>query len=490
MRIALVNPPPHQVVDQYDVPDFTRLGLVCLASQLRREEAGCVVEIVDAKFERLSCAQIASRLRAFRPDLVGLTAFTNEIKPAARVARDVKGLSPSIVTVIGGVHVSTLPSETMVEFPDFDVGVVGEGERTFVDLVRALARGASFDSVPGLALLRDGHTVLTAERERIEDMDAIAPPDWGLVPAAQRYLVMTQRGCPYRCTFCANPNGRVVRARSVESVVEEMSYLVERFQPREIIMCDEIFTLDGERTHRLLDAMIAADLGRRVRWWAQTHVNTVDRALFAKMKAAGCHMCGLGIETGDPEVMRRMRKGISIERVVAAREAAASVGLPVESLMIIGHPHETWETAMRTIDFAVALNPDRPIFGVMVPYPGTHVAELARRGEGGYRLISTDWNDYNKQIGHAMEFEGLSRRQLESLQMWGYLKVFLANRRHRDLARFAWSYRSEGWAVVKKVLLGRNPPAFDEGARREPERPSPYFAGARVAKRRVPVVAA
>lgn len=461
MRVLLVNPPPHQVVDQYDQPDFTRLGLAYLAGQLRRAEPDCTIAIVDAKFERLTYADVAARVRAFRPDVVGLTAFTNEIIPAARVAADVKALSSEIFTVVGGVHVSTLPRETVTEFPEFDVGVVGEGEDTFVELARALAGGRPLDDVPGLAFLRQGLPVVTPERPRIDDQDGIAMPAWDLLPRASRYLVMTQRGCPYRCTFCANPNGRVVRARSPENVVHELLYLADRYRPREIIVCDEIFTVDRERTHLLLDAMIEAGIGRRLRWWAQTHVNSVDREIFAKMKAAGCHMCGLGIETGDPAIMRHMRKGITMSRVVEARRAAASVGLSVESLMIIGHPNETWETAMRTIDFAVALNPDRPIFGVMVPYPGTHVAELARRGEGGYRLISRDWNDYNKQIGHALEFEGLSRRQLETLQMWAYLKVFLANRRHADLARFAWQYRSEGWAVVKKVMLGRRPRAFD-----------------------------
>lgn len=461
MRVLLINPPPYQVVDQYDQPDFTRLGLACLAAQLRRADPGCAIAILDAKFERLSYAQVSARVRAFRPDVVGLTAFTNEIKQAARVAADVKALSPRIATVIGGVHVSTLPRETMVEFSEFDVGVVGEGEHTFVELVACIAESRPLDDVRGLVFRRHGMPVVTRERPLIDDQDSLAQPAWDLLPPASRYLVMTQRGCPYRCTFCANPNGRVVRARSPENVVQELLWLADHYQPREIIVCDEIFTIDRERTHRLLDAMIAAGIGRRLRWWAQTHVNSVDREIFAKMKAAGCHMCGLGIETGDPDIMRRMRKGITMSRVVEARRAAASVGLPVESLMIIGHPDETWDTAMRTIDFAVALNPDRPIFGVMVPYPGTHVAELASRGEGGYRLISRDWNDYNKQIGHALEFEGLSRRHLETLQMWAYVKVFLANRRHADLARFAWKYRSEGWAVVKKLVLGRGPRAFD-----------------------------
>jgi radical SAM superfamily enzyme YgiQ (UPF0313 family) len=275
----------------------------------------------------------------------------------------------------------------------------------------------------------------------------------------------------------------VVRKRSVERVMEELRYLTSRFSPRELYVCDEIFTSEPERTHALLDAMIAARIGDRLRWSAQTHVNLVDREIFRKMKAAGCFIVGLGIETGDPEIMRKMRKGITLQRVIEARRAARSVGLAVESLMIIGHPNETWQSAMRTIDFAAELDPERPIFGVMVPYPGTHVAELARRGEGGYRLRSRDWNDYNKQIGDALEFENLSRGDLEALQMLAYLQVFVKNNRWADLARFVWEYRSEGWAVVDKLLLGRKPPPVEE-FEDEPARVSPYFEGVRTSPRR------
>jgi radical SAM superfamily enzyme YgiQ (UPF0313 family) len=483
VRVLLVNPPPFQRVDRYDTPDFVRLGLASLAAQLRHDRA-CDVRIVDAKFERLTYAQVIARVRDLRPDVVGLTAFTNEIKPAARVARMVKTLSPSIVTVIGGAHVTALPRETLVEFPEFDVGVVGEGERTFRELVLTkAASGGRLGTVAGLVHREDGEPALSEERERILDQDEIPIPAWDLLPASPRYLFMTQRGCPFRCTFCANPNGRVVRKRSVARVMEELDYLIARFSPRELYVCDEVFTSEPERTHALLDAMIAARVGQRLRWSAQTHVNLVDREIFRKMKAAGCFIVGLGIETGDPEIMRKMRKGITQQRVIEARRAARSVGLAVESLMIIGHPDETWQSAMRTIDFAAQLDPERPIFGVMVPYPGTHVAELARRGEGGYRLLSTDWNDYNKQIGHAMEFENLSRRDLEALQLLAYLQVFVKNGRWADLARFVWEYRSEGWAVVDKLFLGRRPPpveAFDD----EPARASPYFEGVQARPRR------
>jgi anaerobic magnesium-protoporphyrin IX monomethyl ester cyclase len=454
VRVLLINPPPYQRVDEYDTPNFTRLGLACLAAQLRADGLG-EVQIVDGKFERLSYEAIQGRVRRFAPDLVGLTAFTNEIKPAAQVARMVKALSPSITTVVGGVHASVLPEWTLDEFPAFDCVVVGEGETTFAELVAALGRGGALTTVPGLCF-RDGGIVRTPDRERGENLDAFPLPAWDLLPPSPRYLFMTQRGCAYRCTFCANPNGRNVRVRSVDDVMAELEQIIAR-GGEELYVCDELFTANRERSHRLLDAMIGAGVGRRLRWSAQTHVNLVDRDLFAKMKAAGCFICGLGIETGDPDIMRRMKKGATMERVVAARNAARAVGLPIEGLMIIGHPYETWESAIRTIDFAVTLNPERPIIGVMVPYPGTEVAAMAARGEGGYRLLSTDWNDYSKQIGNALAFEGLSRRELETLQMLAYVKVFLGNRRYADLARFAWKYRREGLAVVSKILFGRMP---------------------------------
>ncbi|SVD67601.1 uncharacterized protein METZ01_LOCUS420455, partial [marine metagenome] len=119
---------------------------------------------------------------------------------------------------------------------------------------------------------------------------------------------------------------------------------------------------------------------------------------------------------------------------------------------ILGQPNETMESAKRTIDFAVELNPDIPILGIMVPYPGTKIAEMVAKGEGGYKRLSANWNDYNKQFGNSIEFEDLSRWRLELLQLYGYLKVFLANGRLLDLARFAWNYRYEGFALLGKIL--------------------------------------
>ncbi len=453
MKVLLINPPPERRVDQYDLPDFTRLGLACLAGELPARTS-LRVAIIDAKFERLDDAAVLERVRAFGPDLVGITAMTTEVIAAGRIAAGVKAVSSRIITVIGGVHVSVLPEQTLDEFPSFDLGVIGEGEESFRELCEACsAEGASspaLQSIRGLVLRGSEGPFRSPPRPRVVALDRLADPAWELLPPSPRYLVSTQRGCPYDCDFCANPNGRRVRARSVARVVAEMRALVEERGAERFYICDEIFTQGRSRSLQLLDAMRDAGLGERVRWSAATHVGHVDRLLMEKMKTAGCELCELGVETGDEDTMARIGKGLDRQALLVARETAAEVGLPFGALMILGHPGETWASAWRSIELAVALNADQTIFGIMVPYPGTRVARMAARGEGGYRLIARDWNDYGKQHGHAVEMEGLSRAKLEALQIFGYVAVLLGNHRYRDLARFSWRFRREGMAILAK----------------------------------------
>jgi radical SAM superfamily enzyme YgiQ (UPF0313 family) len=135
-----------------------------------------------------------------------------------------------------------------------------------------------------------------------------------------------------------------------------------------------------------------------------------------------------------------------------AFDAARRAELPVMSLFIIGHPNETPSSIRETMDLATKLNPHTPAFGVMVPYPGTEIARLAARGEGGYRLVTSDWDEFNKQIGGALEFAGLTRAQIEWAQFSGYLRVFLNNWRLLDLVTFCWSYRVSGLKLARRIL--------------------------------------
>ncbi len=457
MRVCLVNPPPHRIQEpRYDTPLFVRPALACLGATLRQAGIDCV--LVDAKFERLSEPQVLDRVRASGATLIGLTAFTNEIHPAARIARILKEQQPHLRAVIGGVHVSAIPRRTMIEFPQFDIACIGQGDRAIVDLVTALDGRQSPGDVAGL-MWREGDEIHESSvKQALPPLVRDLPmPAWDLLPPATRYHLMTARGCPYNCNFCMNPNGRIVQRRTIEQVVAECDLVLSKFSPNDTLNVwfdDEIFTVDMKRTHALCDAILAAGLHKRMRWWAQTHVNVIDEPLLRKMKAAGCNRVGLGLESADESVLRAMGKGSTIARAQAACRAAERVGMALETFFILGHPGETATSARNTIDFAVRMNPEIPIFGIMVPYPGTHVAEMAERGEGGYRLLSRNWNDFNKQIGGALEFEHLSRFQLEWIQTLGYLKVFWLNARYLDLARFIWTYRREAFTVARKWAAG------------------------------------
>ena len=454
-KVCLINPPVIGVMEPwYDTPDFGRTGLAYLAGYLRHNTA-YEVSIIDCKFERLDFNQALNLVRALSPDLVGLTAFTNEIKPAAYMAAKIKNYLPGCVTVIGGVHVTAIPRETMMEFAGFDVGVVGEGEETLLELCNTLTEHRSLRAIKGL-VYRDGEQiVLNPPRPRIADQDSIPFPAWDLLPPAKTYYVQSERGCPLNCIFCMNPNGRVARKRSIANVMQELNLIIDNYQPERISFGDELFSVDMPRARDLLTAMIESKIGEKVKWDVQTHVQYVDYEMFLQFKAAGVERVELGIETGDEEALRKMGKATNLDKIHAAINAGRKAGVSIGTFFLFGQPNETIHSLQRTVDLAVKLNPVLPMFGLMTPYPGTEVAKLAAKGEAGYRLLTTNWDEYNKQIGGAMAFANLTRSQIEWFQVKAYLKVYLFNFRFIDLIKFIWEYRKAAIAVLQKIIFSQ-----------------------------------
>lgn len=462
VKVALVNAPPFALQEpQYDTPPFTRYSLAVLAGYLRTHGFGDLL-LIDAKFERIGYREIQRRLEAFEPDIVGHTAFTNEIVQSGHVATLVADLAQRlgkpICNIVGGVHATALPEQTLDEFPQFDLVCVGDGEETLLELCQAWSTGEPTPMLPEIAGLcfRDGQGghVRTAERAQIQDQSQIPMPAWDLLPPSPRALVMTSRGCPFACNFCMNPNGKKVRKRSVDHFLQEVKWLVEERGAVDLHICDEIFTIDKKRTHAILDGMIELGFGTKYTFHAQTHINTVDEEMLRKIDAAGCRMLGFGLETGDPEALKHMGKGTNLKKIQEIVDLTKATGIKLGTFFILGQPDEDWGSAWNTVKLAIECNPETPVFGVMVPYPGTQVWEWAKASEHGYRLKSLDWNDYNKQIGDALEFDGIGRRGIEFMQLAGYSLVFLKNRRYREFADFVWRYRTEGKTVLNKIVTG------------------------------------
>ncbi len=454
MKTLLINPPPEQLRERHDRPDFPHLGLGYIAAYLLSQGIHC--EVIDAKMEGINLAQLEERLTAARPDLVGVTAMTHGVMGAARTAQLAKRVLPSCITVLGGPHATALPEQTLQEFGSLDIVVAGEGEITLLEIVQRLEGGGDLDGLAGLCYRRDGQVRVGPTREPLEDLDAIPFPAWELFPRAKKYPMMTARGCPFHCNFCMRMMGSLVRKRSVQSVLAELVRNVDQFQAQFIDFFDETFAVDRKYAMELLDLMIQEKLPEQLQWSAETRADLADLNLFRKMKAAGCHFLGFGIESGNKEILKATGKGITLEQVERAVILAKQASLRTGSFFILGHPNETQATIRETINLAVKLNTDRVAFGIMVPYPGTAVYGMAKKGEGGYRMISADWSDFNKQVGNSLELQCLPRRQLERLQLMAYLSFYLHNHRLIDLVRLLVKERRIITTVLKKMILGRN----------------------------------
>lgn len=437
-----------------------------MAACLLRE--GHEVHGIDAKKERLGSAATLARVLERAPALVGVTAMTHEIHEAGSLCAGVKAALPGCVTVVGGPHPTALPQRTLREFPDIDVAVHGEGEYTACELAAAVAEGApreAWAKIQGIAF-RDGADVgLNAPRPAIADLDALPFPAWEVFPRGLRWPIYAGRGCPFQCAFCQRVLGDRVRLRSVDNVLAEIDALEARLGVRSSWFQDETFGVSRRWTHEFLDRLIARNEERGYvwKWKANSRANLADLELYRKMRRAGCRTLDFGVESGSPKVLERIRKAITPAQARSAIRSARQAGLRTNAFFIIGHPGETWMTALQTVLFAPRLRADDIAVGVMVPYPGTEVWELARRGEWGYRLLSEDWRLYDKYFGDALALKSLSHRQLEVLQVATYVAFYLGTARVSRLFHFISRFRREALQMARRLL-----PARTRAARPQP----------------------
>lgn len=448
MKIALVLPPAEYLAEKKDTPKYQHIGLGYLASML--ETKGFWVKIIDVKLERMKFKNTLEAIKSIRPDILGITAMTHEINIAAEIAKAAKSLLPKIFTVIGGVHLTALPVETLRAYGHFDIGIVGEGEYSFCDIAVSINdKKYDFSHIRGVVYRNGSDILLSQTAEKVENLDSLPFPAWHLFPMATEYIIITSRGCPYSCIFCMQASGHKIRKRSIGNIVGEIEKVLAERSPERFLFYDETFTLDRTRVFEICDSIIKMNMPRQMRWSVTTRVDCVDKDLLMKMKEAGCDHIEFGIESGDQEVLDRINKRITLKDAEYAVSIAKELGFHTEGAFILGHPNETLKTAYKTICFAAKLNPHIVQLGIMVPYPGTAVAQMAREGKGGYKIISDNWSDYNKQLGNALELEELNRSDLERLQLIGYVKLFIYNRRFMDFLKFIWDYKREMLSFIK-----------------------------------------
>jgi anaerobic magnesium-protoporphyrin IX monomethyl ester cyclase len=440
LKVLLVNPPRENLIESIlpAVIEESRglsppLGILYVAAYARKYTRH-QIEILDCEAEGLTYPELRERIKGIDPEVVGITAMTFTLIDALKVARLVKEIKREVKVVLGGPHPHIYPEET-VSFPEVDFVVQGEGERVFTELVDALDDMRKPSQIKGVVWKDNGKVIRGEAAETIADLDSLPFPARDLTDI-HRYCsvlarishcttMITSRGCPFRCRFCARPHlGSGFRHRSAGNVVKEFEEC-RAMGIREFLIYDDTFTGDRARVIDICEQVL--EKGLKIHWDIRAHINTVDEELLKKLKQAGCERIHYGVESGNPDILKNLRKGATIERVKQAFRLTREAGIETLAYFMIGSPGESLATAGQSIALARELKPDYVHISILMPFPAT---ELYQDGlESG--VIQQDyWQEFarspRKNFLPPVWEENLSRQELTRLLKKAYWDFYLS----------------------------------------------------------------
>lgn len=408
---------------------FPSLPLAGLAGMLRAHDYP--VRILDLHAMNLLVKDAAPHLLEDPPDIVGLTCKTLGWPAVLEIAQMVKATLPQCLVVVGGPHISIYARETLT-WACFDLAAYGDGEDTMLDIVRTFEGGGDLTSIPGTFARREGEVVENPARALQLDLDVYPMPALDLLPM-DRYHCLTvhkpfstmvsTRGCPWHCGFCSQVYTSRLRYRSVNAVVDEMQWHVERFKVKEIVMFDETFTVGRSRVLSLCDEILKRKL--KVAFNIRARVDTVDKPMLQALKAAGCRSIHMGVEGGSQRMLDIMKKGITVEQVQNAFTWSREVGLETRGYFMIGYFDATEADVQDVIRFASSLPLDWASFSVATPLPATELYDVAL--ERGY-LSGDYWREYTLKGGGPVPHlatETLDSATLRNLRTEAYMRFYL-----------------------------------------------------------------
>lgn len=463
MRIMLVNPPIDSVLAHGHVSPVTAylfynsapLGILYIAAVL--EQAGHEVAVIDAAAQGFDVAGTVRAVEDFRPELVGVGSFTVTFETTKVLGQALKEALPRVPLVLGSYHVTLVPHDAMGDSV-FDVGVLGEGEHTMLDLVQWAAGRKELDDVPGVVYRDDDGLRFTAPRKKFRDLDQLPFPARHLLPpniykpvpvddhAFPKFAMVTSRGCPHACAFCQKSRSGY-RSHSDRYVVDEIEHLVRDFGVRDIAFVDSLFCANKRRVHAICDEIIRRGLHRTVSWTCSSRVEVVDRPLLQKMKAAGCWRTRFGIESGNDEVLDFISKGITKEKIRDAITWADEAGLRPKAFLMVGHMPDTRETIEETIAFAKSL----PLHDVTVQIntllPETPQMEIWKREGHRWGRVVNESDDEKSFWEPTFVPWGLEPEEIVELHRKFYREFYF---RPVTLARHAEAI--ESWRDVAKYV--------------------------------------
>ena len=394
-RILLINPPFYKLMNSHF--NGLSLGLSYIASILSKYEYD--VKIYNTDYEKKNkyaklrkifneydnykiilsnlshpiWIEIKSEIKKISPDIVGITMLTGTYKSAQNIGKIIKEINKNIIVVVGGTH-ATVMSEEVIKNDCFDFVVRGEGEYTFLEIVNE----KPLHTIKGLTYIdKNGMIINNQDRDFIKNLDSIPFPSRDLYINSDKYMdygyIITGRGCPFECTFCASKKlwKKKVRFRSPKNVFDEIKFVHEKYNTKFFYFIDDTFTMNKNRTSEICKLLIKNNMD--ITWICDTRIDTLDEELLYIMKKSGCIRVKIGVESGSERILKMIKKRITKEQIRNTVSIIKKTGIEITIYLMIGFPTETNYESQETLDFAQELNPNYYSISILAPYPGTEI---------------------------------------------------------------------------------------------------------------------
>lgn len=410
------------------------LGLAYIAAYLiaKKIEVKIFDGIIDQNYKNLG-----KLIGEFKPDFIGLTALTSQIFAAYQLADYIKSMLANTKIVIGGPHASALPAETLKDCSSLDYVIVGDGEEVFYRLL--VSKNKNLRKIPNL-VYRQNKNILINKDKYFQDIHGLPFPAWQLFPLKKYKLpgfrpgcqnsglkelpVLTARGCPYKCTFCAHGTGEKPRVRQVKDIIAEISFLYGKYQIKAVSFITDTFTFYPEFVRNLCQGLITSGLNKKITWGCATRIDKLNSELIGLMKSAGCVYILIGLESGDQKILNSVKKGLDLKKVPLIVNELKKAGIIIYASFLLGLPGETVQSINKTINYALRLPIDYASFAVFTPFPGTPIFQTISQSRDIW-LKTRDWSKFRPQNGeYLLGQKNLTARQIMFLHKKAYFKFY------------------------------------------------------------------
>ena len=408
------------------------LGLMYIASYIKQKRND-MVRIFDIRLYKKPLREIYSIINEFRPDLIGISALTIEASALHQIADFIKQFINTPI-IVGGPHVTSYPHDVLNN-KCIDIGVIGEGEITFKEILDGLELGGNLYNIDGIAYRENGNIVIHNERGYIKNLDELPFPAWNIIDLAKYahttgasmigfrpyMLLLTSRGCPFQCIYCHNIFGKRFRARSADNVLREMNSLIKDYHINDFEIIDDISNFDKDRIKIIFKGIIDRNWKVNLSFPNGLRADMLDEETIHLMSKAGVSQILIAVETVSPRLQKTIKKNLHLDKVKKMIDQSVNIGMFVMGSFILGLPTETVKEAKETVSFACKTRLHVALFYILTPFGGT---EIERQIETITHIpldIKSEDFDY-----HAMPFNAsdIPNKQLHRLYTFAYIRFY------------------------------------------------------------------